>query len=64
MRAEETQSGVFIIPANSVVTVEGDVSSNERFVKVRYQDQTLKMFVMDLLSRGEPTHQAGKSMWG
>ena len=58
MRAEGTQSGVFIIPANSVVTVEGDVSGNEKFVEVRYNDQTLKMFVMDLLSRGEPTQQA------
>ena len=65
MRAEGGQRGIVIIPANAIVTVvEPDSRSIENFVQVRYLDQTLKMFVTDLCSRGEPVQQLGKSMWG
>ena len=64
IRPEGGQRGVFIIPANAVVTVEEDVTGGEKFVKVRYQDQILNMFVTDLRSRGEPMQEIGKSIWG
>ena len=65
MRSEGGQRGVVIIPANAIVTVvESDIRGTEKFVKIRYLDQTLNMFVTDLRSRGEPVQQIGKSMWG
>ena len=65
MRSEGGQRGIVIIPANAIVTVvEAVITGTEKFVKVRYQDQTLNMFVTDLCSRGEPVQQIGKSMWG
>jgi hypothetical protein len=65
MRPEGGPGGVVIIPAHAIVTVvEADITGTEKFVKIRYQDQTLNMFVTDLRSRGEPVQQIGKSMWG
>ena len=63
--SEKGPHRIFIIHANAVVIiVEGDVSSGEKFVKVRYQDQILNVFVTDLRSRGELIQEIGKSMWG
>jgi hypothetical protein len=54
MRSEGGERGVAIIPVNAVVTVvDGDITGTEKFVKVRYQDQTLYMFAKDLRERGE-----------
>jgi hypothetical protein len=54
MRSEGDQHGVVIIPVNAVVAVvAGDINGREKFVKVRYQDQILNMFVTDLRDRGE-----------
>jgi hypothetical protein len=54
MRPEGDRRGVAIIPVNAVVTlVDGDITGNEKFVKVRYQDETLYMFTKDLRERGE-----------
>jgi len=44
---------VVTIPANAVVTlVAGDTKGNG-FVKVRYRDQVLSVFAVDLRNRGE-----------
>jgi hypothetical protein len=50
---ENNQPGVVTIPANAVVTVVfGDPDGNG-FVRVRYLDQVLAVFAVDLRNRGE-----------
>lgn len=50
---ENNAPRVVAIPADAVVTlVEGDVEGNG-FVKVRYREQVLSMFALDLRTRGE-----------
>jgi hypothetical protein len=54
MRTDGDQRGVAIIPVNAVVTiVDGDITGTEKFVKVRYEGQTLYMFTKDLRERGD-----------
>jgi hypothetical protein len=54
--SENTSRSVVTIPANAVVTlVDGD-PEGDGLVKVRYRDQVLSMFAVDLRTRS-------KRMW-
>jgi len=44
---------VVTIPANAIVTLVAGDTEGAGFVKVRYRDQVLSVFAVDLRSRGE-----------
>jgi hypothetical protein len=44
---------VVTVPANAVVTLVGGDTEGNGFVKVRYRDQVLSVFAVDLRNRGE-----------
>lgn len=51
--AEDDQRRLVVIPANAVVsTIDGDLGGNG-YIKIRYGEQELEIFALDLRERGE-----------
>jgi hypothetical protein len=50
--SENDQRSIITIPAQSLVTLVVGDPDGHGFVKIRYRDQILPMFAMDLRTRG------------
>jgi hypothetical protein len=51
--SENNPRSVVIIPANAMITIVAGDTTGDGLLKIRYRNQELEMFAVDLRTRGE-----------